>query len=844
MQALRIGTRSDVCHASAVDTPTGADRGPVTYRFGHIEVDEAAYHVRRDGRRIPLMRQPMEVLLLLLERRGELVTREDIAKRLWAPDVFTDVDAGIRTAVLRIRQGLLESRESPLIETVAGKGYRFVAAVEALPHTPARPGSCVREPDGCHHLPSELTSFVGRQPELSTLAAAIWSTPLLTLTGAGGVGKTRLARRLASTLARDFPDGVWWVDLAPISAPDLVTETIATALGVREGPQRSARAALLETLRPRTLLLVLDNCEHLVVSCADLVSALLTEAPNVRLLTTSREALRVSGEVVFRVPSLSLPATDDVVPGLRDAEASRLFIDRAVAIDAAFAATPDSAAAIARICRRLDGIPLAIELAAARTAVLSPQQIEARLDDRFRLLTSGTRSAVARQRTLEATVDWSYDLLSDPERELFGQLSVFRGGWTLEAAEHICGGEGASRNAVLDLLSRLVDKSLVTVDADDGAHRYRLLETVRHYSHERVVRNDTIGPLRERHFAFVFDEFRSARPVLRGHGQLSMLKRLRREQENVRAALEWALSSTAFCQQAVELAGALFWFWVKQGRFEEGRRWLERALAVGARTAASTRAQALIGLANIDYFQGVDSAAHLTDALSLGREASDAWATSSALFLQSLVALERGDLDEAVVRAVAAREAAPAGGGAVEHGGPLFVLGHVAVSKGDHDRAQQLYDQSIDVHRQGGETWGLGILLLAAAAMRIVRNDVDRARAQVSEALSLFEELEDPRGVAWSLEVCAGLLAVDGRADLAAALWSASARERKSLGTELSANIRAVRERHLESVKASLGQARFETACDYGRAMALADAIALAHQEARLQRGEPLPSRD
>jgi non-specific serine/threonine protein kinase len=370
--------------------------------------------------------------------------------------------------------------------------------------------------------------------------------------------------RLAAGLVDRFSDGVWLVDLGPLSAPDLVAQTIATALGIREGPQRSIRDALLENLRHRELLLVLDNCEHLIAVCADLVEALLRGAPALRILATSREALGVSGETVCRVPSLSLPEALASVPpdALVDAEATRLFIERASAVDPAFAPTSDNATAIARICRRLDGIPLAIELAAARVAVLSPDQIEARLHDRFRLLTGGARTAVARQRTLEATVDWSYQLLSEVERRLLARLSVFPASWTIEAAERVCGGDGVNEHDVLDLVSRLVSKSLVVVDDGlSGERRYRLLETIRQYARERLVQAGAADRLRERHFEFFFNEFRGVLPVLRHHHQLPCLRRLLIEQENLRASLEWALTSLTLAEKGVELAGALFWFW-------------------------------------------------------------------------------------------------------------------------------------------------------------------------------------------------------------------------------------------------------------------------------------------
>ncbi len=389
----------------------------------------------------------MDLLLLLLERRQELVSHDDIARRLWGPDVFTDLDAGIRTAILKIRRVLCDSSESPqLLETVPGKGYRLIAPVEVVAQSPPQAPLAVLAAPGPysdtrrHNLPAQLTSFVGRQKELLELRGVLASSRVLSLTGAGGVGKTRLALRLARDLLNDFSDGVWLVDLAPLSVPELVAQTIATAIGIREGPQRSARDALLEKLRDRQLLLVLDTCEHLISPCAELVEALLREAPALRILATSRESLGVSGETVSRVPSLSLP--EALAPSPLDtlvhSDATLLFIERARAADPTFTPTLDNADIIVRICRRLDGIPLAVELAAARVVVLSPEQIAARLQDRFRLLTGGARTAVARQRTLEATVDWSCQLLSEVERQLPSRLSVFPSSWTIEAAETTC----------------------------------------------------------------------------------------------------------------------------------------------------------------------------------------------------------------------------------------------------------------------------------------------------------------------------------------------------------------------------------------------------------------------
>jgi predicted ATPase/DNA-binding winged helix-turn-helix (wHTH) protein len=815
---------------------TGPPPG-VTFRFGDFELDPVAYELRGLGRRLRLARQPMEVLLLMLDRRGELVAREDIAARLWPPDVFLDRDAGIHTAMLRIRQALRDSRDAPsFVETVAGKGYRFIALVEVVPRgpvslAPSSDAPVEAVPRRAHNLPAELTTFVGRRQALLDLAPLVSSARLVSLTGAGGVGKTRLALQLASRIAHTFDDGVWLVDLSPITTTDLVAQTVASVLGVRESPQRTVRDALLEHVAHRHLLFVFDTCEHLLDVCADLVEALLHDAPRVHVVATSREALGVPGEVVYRVPSLSLPTA--VTDEWLSSEAAQLFVQRATVIDATFTPAEEDAGVIGRICHRLDGIPLAIELAAARVAVLSLAQIEARLQDRFRLLTGGSRTAVARQRTLEATVEWSCQLLSEAERLLLGRLSVFPSSWTLEAAESICSGDGIDAHDVLDLSSRLVAKSLLSLDRGrPGAGRFRLLETVRQYARERLVQSDAAERVQTRHVAYFVDEFRHALAVLRGPGQLSYLGRLQGEQENLRTALEWALASPDLAAQGVEFAGALFWFWTKRGLFEEGRRWLERAVALEAPDAA--RARALIGLSHMHYFQGrhESAASAASAALAIGDATSDAWVVSFSRFMQAVTALELGDHGQARALALEAIEAADAGGDVIQHGGPLMILANLALLDGHHARAQALYDQSIDVHRREGDAWGLSILLSMAAGLCIIRKDFTVARAHAAEAMALCEALEDQRGLAWGLEVCAGLLADQGDAEAAAQLWGASNGLMETVGGALAPTIGWIRDRYTAAVRLSIGEGRFAAACAEGRAMPVTQAIALGREQA------------
>jgi non-specific serine/threonine protein kinase len=495
---------------------------------------------------------------------------------------------------------------------------------------------------------------------------------------------------------------------------------------------------------------------------------------------------------------------------------------------------PANAGAIARICHRLDGIPLAIELAAARVAVLSPEQIEGRLHDRFRLLTGGARTAVARQRTLEATVDWSFQLLSATERLMLARLSIFPAAWSLEAAEHVCGAGGIDPGDVLPLLVELVSKSLVVVEGSvDGVRRYRFLETIRQFARDRLVEIGESEECRRRHFEFFWQEFRGALPILRHHQQLACLRRVGIEQDNLRAALDWALSAPSGHDGGVELAGALFWFWTKRGLYEEGRLWLERAEAAASPADSKLRARVLIGLAHMRHFQMRPFDDLVSEALMLGRTQGDPWTISFALFMQGLAEFERGDHALASARSNEARAAAGPGEELlIHHSGPLLILANVAVSRGDYETAQQLYDEAIEVNRRTGEAWSLGILLSASAGLRIVRGELLQAHAQASEALSICQELEDPRGIAWSLDVFAGVLAAAGRADAAARSWGAADRLLESVGGALSQEIRWIRARYLDPARLAIGSQHFDTARAAGREMPLPEAIARARTEA------------
>ncbi|MBI5029634.1 MAG: hypothetical protein HZB51_03850 [Chloroflexi bacterium] len=434
------------------------------------------------------------------------------------------------------------------------------------------------------NLPSPVTSFIGREEELAELKHVFANTRLLTLTGAGGIGKTRLAKVLAFDLVNDYRDGVWFVEFVELKDAALVPRTVAKTLGVRETSDQPIDEALVNALTPRHVLLVLDNCEHLVEACARLCEQLLYACPNLKILVTSREILGIPGETIWRVPPLKFPETKariDHAATLLQFDAVRLFNERAMAASPTFQVNDQNVAAIMQICQRLDGIPLALELAAARTRGLSVEQIANKLDDRFRLLTGGSRTALPRYQTLRALIDWSYELLSDHERALFRRLSVFVDGWTLEEAEAICG-ESYSLADTLDLLAHLVDKSLVLADTENRTLRYRFLETIRQYARDKLLSSDEATRVRNRHRDWFLRLGEDAEPHLRSSDQAQWLRRLEQEHENLKSALEWSLSREAVAddvEKGLRLAGALTQFWAMHGHMSDGRTWLERARA-------------------------------------------------------------------------------------------------------------------------------------------------------------------------------------------------------------------------------------------------------------------------
>ena len=642
-----------------------------------------------------------------------------------------------------------------------------------------------------HNLPVQLTSFIGRGQEIAEVDRLLADTHLLTLAGPGGVGKTRLAVRVAEAALEQYVDGVWLVELTSLSEPALVSQTVAAAVGVREQPGRPLRETLADALQHRRLLLVLDNCEQVLATCADLAHALLRACPRLDILATSREPLGIEGEVVWRVPPLSVPPTapESSLLSLEQYDSIRLFLARARAVQPDFALTHQNTPAVAAVCRRLEGIPLAIELAAARVRVLAPEQIVQRLNDRLRLLAGSSRTIPARQQTLRATLDWSYDLLSVAERAMLDRLSVFAGGWTLEAAEAVVSTpaiEGTGSDAVLDLLTQLVDKSLVLVEpGEPGEVRHHMLETVRQYAQERMAEQGDAEALRHRHAMFFLALAEQAEPELRGPAQAAWLRRLEVEHDNLRAALRWTVDAEE-AELGLRLAGAVWRFWWIRGHFGEGRRWFDGLQAVverGAAVRAATRANALSGAGTLardqgDYRQG---AALLEASLALFRDLGDREGIASSLHNLGLTASYQGDYSRAaslLEEALAlSRELGDSGGIALS----LNSLGRTITEQGEYSRAVALLQEALAVRRELGDKRGMAWSLNDLARVIRVQGDYARAAALLEESLALRRDLGDKRGIAWSLNDLARVAREQGDYGRAAALLEESLALRREL---------------------------------------------------------------
>jgi predicted ATPase/DNA-binding SARP family transcriptional activator len=646
------------------------------------------------------------------------------------------------------------------------------------------------------YLPHPLTDLVGREDERLEVAAKLRRSRLVTLTGPGGIGKTRLALAVAGEAAPDFTDGVWLVPLEALSDGAQVAAQAAASLGLKEVTSQPPLQSLTDHLRLKRLLLVLDNCEHLLEASAQLVGHLLRECAGLRVLATSRAALGVTGETAWTVPGLAVPDPAHLPPGqatllrvVSSYESVQLFVERAQAVQKTFDLTSDNVLPVSQICARLEGLPLAIELAAARVKSLTTAQIASRLDDHLSLLTGGSRAGSSRQQTLRGTLDWSYGLLSADERLLLGRLSVFSGGWSLEAAEAVYGGNGIGTSQVLDLLTQLAEKSMLIFDERRMEGRYSFLETVRQYAAEKLSADDAAEQVKARHLDFFLALAEEAEAELIGTDQKPWLERLKSEHSNLRLALEWSGTASpgdALRMEAgLRMAGALSQFWLVRGHYSEGRQFLDRMLEQGeVQIGTAARAKALSGAAGLARIENDYSAAQTLDqqSLEIYRKLGDRQGIAQSLNSLSHAAVERGEypaakrlLEESLSLC---RELGDRRGAARS----LANLGNILREGTDNAGAQAAYEESLGLFREVGDRRNIAWLLMFLGGLARSQRDYASARTRLEESLDLCRELEERRGAATALTSLANLVAEEGDTAAARTLLEESTGIRREMG--------------------------------------------------------------
>jgi len=838
------------------------------------------------------MDEPASFGYWVRRRRKALdLTQADLARKVGCALVtIQKIEAEERRPSGQIAALLAEQlRIAPDERAAFLRSARGELAVDRL-HAPDAPAVSPQ-----HNFPIQLTSFIGRSHELATIAAMLAEARLLTLTGPGGTGKTRLALRLAEDVLDQFPAGVWVVELAPLADPALIVPAIATVLDVREDPGRPLLTTLSNYLREKQPLLVLDNCEHLIDACAQLADMLLRACPRLRILASSREPLGVAGEAFFRVPALPTPDPHHLPPldQVLGYPAVQLFVERARTVQPAFEVMQANAPPLAQVCARLDGIPLAIELAATRVRMLPLAQIAARLDDRFRLLTGGSRTAVPRQQTLQALIDWSYELLPEDERALLRRLAVFVGGWTLEAAEAVCefrieneelrkaeedrvvlNSQSPRGHSILDVLGHLVDKSLVQVDQAGNAARYRMLDTIRQYALEKLAASGGADRVRRRHAQYYLGLTERAETLRPDVNWQARAARLETEHDNLRAALAWSQATAGDARIGLRLAKELLYLWMTRGHWTEARGWLTRVLAhlegaertplraqvltsagwmfallgdyVAAQAAFAEslaicddlgdtheRAWVLNRLGWLAREQGESTMARarLEESLELYRELGDSNGIIEGLNTLGEVAVIQEDPARATTLLEESLALARSLGDAYGTAWALNHLGHVAQLEYDYGRAARLHRESLSLFPAFRQQHpGIPWALHSLGECALAQSDFAHAQEELAAALAQFRNLGDRAGISWCLAGLGSAAALDEEPERAARLWGAAEALRQNIGCRTAPAARATYERAVAVARAQLGEEAFSAAWAADQALPLEDAIAEAQR--------------
>jgi predicted ATPase/DNA-binding winged helix-turn-helix (wHTH) protein len=789
------------------------------YDIGGLRLDAEARVLTHDGEPVALGPRAVAVLVALVSRANEAVAKSEIMDAAWPGLVVEEANLAVQISAVRRALALVPGGEG-WIKTLARRGYRFVGPVVAVAGTQTATASPVNRRRT--NLPQVPTSFVGREREIAEIKQLLPVARLLTLTGTGGIGKTRLALQAGHEVLDAYPDGAWFVDLAPLADQALVAGAVAQVLGLKEEAGKPLIATICRHLRAKELLLVLDNCEHVLGASADLVDELLRETAHVTVVATSRQALHVASEHTYPVGVLPLADPKASAAGIARADAVKLFVDRARQHRPRFDLDPERSRAVAQICVRLDGLPLAIELAAARVAVLPVEEIVRLLDERFRLLTRG--GELPRQQTLRAMIDWSYELLTDAEQLLFARLSAFAGGWTVAAAEAVGADAAIAREDVVYLLIALIEKSLVV--ADEDGNRYRMLEIIRQYASEKLAAAADAETVRTRHRDFYLALAEEADQKLRGPEQTEWLARLAQEHDNLRAAHERCLAA-AGTHAGLRLCWTLRQFWWTHGHLSEGREWCARMLAQAGDAATSERADALNTAGALAYLQSDYAAAkalheeslairralgdrrgvatslsnlgavacdhgefasaipQFEESLAILRELNDPWGVAIALGNLGRAANEQGEFASARARIEESLAIKRTLGNRAGIASSLASLANVAHGQGDYAAANALHGESLAIHRELGNRTNTATELNNIGSVAYDQGEYARARESFVEGLSMLRELGDRRNICASLEGLASLAAVGGRPLDASRLFGASERLREEIDAPL-----------------------------------------------------------
>lgn len=696
-----------------------------------------------------------------------------------------------------------------------------------------------------NNLPLQLTSFIGREHEIAEVKKTLGATRLLTLTGPGGSGKTRLSLAVAALLFDEYPDGIWLVELASLTEPDVIPQAIVSTLGLRGVPGKSLVDTIISSLKAKRMLLLLDNCEHLINACAQLAHTLLLSCPDLRILATSREPLHIAGEVTWLVPTLFLPDLRHLpaLDGLAQVEAVRLFVDRAKNILPDFYLSEQNALAIARICCRLEGIPLAIELAAARMSILSAEEIASRLEDGFRLLVSRDRTVPSRHQTLHAALDWSYKLLPVKEQVLFRRLSVFAGGASLEAMEKICSDTGAEEKSagdnsarvstydiqpeeILDLLDELVDKSLVQVEREQQqGRRYRLLEPVRQYSLEKFDVSGEEASVRGRHLIWYLDLAEQANRKIIGTNPKSWVDRIEQDYPNLRAAFDWSLAHPARVADGYRLVGSLAQFWQLRGYFSEGLTWLDKVLSKSEGVPGPLRANTLYYAGFIALHSGEVARArnYLERSLQYWQEQGDRQEAGWQKIFLGFAVEQDGDAEQAQTLG---EEALAVLREVEEHWGTscaLFLLSDLAFLRGDYSTAGNYLEESLSICQQYGYSMGADRRLTRMGHLFLALGEPERTASFLDEGLRLGYEVGDQWGMAMAFAAKAALAIAQDQPERAARLLGITQALLDAFATHLWHVDRIQYDQNICMVKDRLGESAFTAIWDEGVSLVMSD---------------------